>query len=258
MQIIDFHTHPGTTGLEQFGYTFTPELFVSELKRAGITKACGSTLNLELLAASMHDFGAIEQLNRIAWHHHELYPDFFVPGIHIHPAHVEQSIGEIENYAQKGVRLVGELVPYLMGYDSSFTTYTLPGYAELFDVCNQHNMVLSLHRPLDDNECDMLAGRYRNLSVVIAHPLCGDTYLSLLKVVKKHDNLFIDLAGTGIAAYGMLRYGIDAVGAEKILFGTDFPINAGMYVAAVMYEKLTDAEREAVLHKNAERILFGA
>lgn len=256
MDIIDFHTHPGYNSTKEFGINMTPELFVAELKRAGITKACGSALDLELLATSRNDFNVIKKMNQIAWQYHEEFPDFIVPGIHIHPDFVEQSAVEIEEYSKKGVRLVGELVPYLMGYDSRFTTFFMDGYFELFELCSQHNMVLSLHRPLNDNECSMLARRFPNLSIVIAHPGFGQDYLNLLDVVKKHDNLFFDISGGGIAAYGMLRYGIDTVGVDKILFGTDFPINPTGYVNGVMYEKLTDDEREAIFHKNAERILF--
>ena len=55
----------------------------------------------------------------------------------------------------------------------------------------------------------------------------------------------------------MLRYGLDQVGKDRILFGTDYPIcNPGMYVEAVLFENLTDEELEAVMEKNARRLIF--
>ena len=54
----------------------------------------------------------------------------------------------------------------------------------------------------------------------------------------------------------MLSYGVHKVGAERFLFGTDYPIcNPRMYVQAVLQEHLTDEERELIFHKNASRIL---
>ena len=82
-------------------------------------------------------------LNQIAWQYHVFYPDFIIPGIHIHPEYPEKSAAEIENHSKKGVRLAGELVPYLIGYCS---TYLMEGYYELFDLCMQNNMFISIHK----------------------------------------------------------------------------------------------------------------
>ena len=92
--------------------------------------------------------------------------------------------------------------------------------------------------------------------MVIAHPSYGKDYADMLSVIKKYENLFLDLSGTGIAAYGMLRYGVDVVGKEKLLFGTDFPgYNPEMYVRSVLYERLADDETDYIFHKNAEALL---
>ena len=251
MNIIDFHTHPGYNATKDFGYDMTPELFVSELKRSGITKACGSALDLDLIKEETQIDTLIKKLNHIAWMYYEKFPEFFIPGIHIHPECIETSANEIEFYSKKGVKIIGELTPYLMGCD----TFLLSGYLELFGLCSHKNMILSLHRP-PINECVSLAEQFPGLKIVIAHPSYGRDYIELLSVIKKYENLFMDLSGTGISAYGMLRYGIDVIGKEKIIFGTDFPgYNPEMYVRSVLYERLNDDEREFILYKNAERLL---
>ena len=54
----------------------------------------------------------------------------------------------------------------------------------------------------------------------------------------------------------MLAAGVKAVGAERILFGTDYPItNPGMYVQAVLGEHISEEEKEKIFYKNAQRIL---
>ena len=122
-------------------------------------------------------------------------------------------------------------------------------------LCEELGMVLSLH-PLDANELCDIAKKYKNLKIVMAHPAYGYEYIKRLEIVKKYDNVFLDLSGTGIAAYGMLRFGLDKVGKEKILFGTDFPgYNPEMYVRSVLFDKLTDEERDYIFWKNAIRLL---
>lgn len=160
--------------------------------------------------------------NRCILHLHKLFhlKRILIPGIHIHPEYPEKLATEIENYSKKGVRLAGELVPYLIGYCS---TYLMEGYYELFDLCMQNNMVISIHKPFNIDECGGLAKRFKGLTIVVAHPGYNEDYLNILEAIKKYDNLFLDLSGTGIAAYGMLRHGINIIGANKILFDTDFP-----------------------------------
>ena len=106
------------------------------------------------------------------------------------------------------------------------------------------------------DEFNKIAKEFSHLKIVIAHPAYSDEYEKRLEVVGKNDNVYLDLSGTGIAAYGMLRYGIDKVSKEKILFGTDFPgYNPEMYVKSVLYDKLTDEEREYIFWKNAVSLL---
>ena len=94
------------------------------------------------------------------------------------------------------------------------------------------------------------------VTFVAAHPGQKADFLLHLERLEKYANAFLDLSGTGLFRYGMLREGIRRVGAEKFLFGTDYPItNPGMYVQAVCYEHISEADREKIFYKNAERIL---
>ena len=252
MKIFDFHTHPKDNTSKKIGFDMTDELFVSELKRAGICKCAGSAIDFEYIN-DCKDYGeGIKKLNRDVFSFYEKNIDFFVPGIHIHPNFIETSVCEIEGYHKKGVNLVGELVPTLMGCD----TYLSNGFYELFKLCEEKEMVVSVHSAGDVDEFNKIAKEFSHLKIVIAHPAYSDEYEKRLEVVGKNDNVYLDLSGTGIAAYGMLRYGIDKVSKEKILFGTDFPgYNPEMYVKSVLYDKLTDEEREYIFWKNAVSLL---
>lgn len=255
MKIIDFHTHPGYNTTQKWGYDMTDSLFVEELRRSSIAMAAGSYLDMNLIKSSNSYDELIKRLNSNSWQFFCNHSDFFVPGIHIHPDYVKESCEQIEFYAKKGVVLVGELVPYLMGCDWNSEVYTTKGFMELFDLCNQFYLTVSVHTSTPA-ECEHIAKTFKNLNLVMAHPAYGDEYFARLDVVKKYDNLFLDLSGTGIASYGMLRYGVDIVGKEKIVFGTDFPIyNPEMYVRTVFYEKMSYDELEHILFKNATKLL---
>jgi predicted TIM-barrel fold metal-dependent hydrolase len=70
-------------------------------------------------------------------------------------------------------------------------------------------------------------------------------------MAKKYKNLYIDLSGTGLFRWGMLKKGVDLIGADHILFGSDFPVcSTAMNVAGVLSEKLTNKERKLIFRDN--------
>jgi len=74
--------------------------------------------------------------------------------------------------------------------------------------------------------------------------------------MKSNENAYLDLSGTGLFRYGMLKKLCCEVVAERILFGTDYPIcNLKMYIAGVLGEKISDSEKELIFAGNAKRIL---
>jgi predicted TIM-barrel fold metal-dependent hydrolase len=56
---------------------------------------------------------------------------------------------------------------------------------------------------------------------------------------------------------GLLRHGIDEMGADRFIFGSDYPIcNPACYVGGVVYNTtLTDEEKQKILYLNAKRLL---
>ena len=56
----------------------------------------------------------------------------------------------------------------------------------------------------------------------------------------------------------MLGLMVKAVGADKILFGTDSPLYEPMaFPALLAAADISDDEREQIAHKNAERLVLG-
>lgn len=135
---------------------------------------------------------------------------------------------------RQGINLVGELVPYMNGWEN----YASAGLSEILDLCQQLHMIVSLHSMEDEHMETMFA----------AHPGEHDAYMRHIARMKKYGNVYLDLSGTGLFQYGMLSYGVQQVGAERFLFGSDYPVcNPSMQVAGVLYEKISDSAKEQIL-----------
>ena len=95
-----------------------------------------------------------------------------------------------------------------------------------------------------------------DLTFVAAHPGERDTLLAHIERMKKYDNLYLDISGTGIFRYLSLSRLVREVGSERILFGSDYPTcNPGFFIGGVLTEPLADCELENIFYNNAARIL---
>jgi predicted TIM-barrel fold metal-dependent hydrolase len=94
------------------------------------------------------------------------------------------------------------------------------------------------------------------LRVVLAHPGAGwYDILPRVAAVAAHRHLYLDISGSGIDRYGMIRTAMDKAGRDKVLFGTDYPINnPAVYVRGAGFESLDAAERDALFNGNFRRL----
>ena len=255
LEIIDFHIHPPTilpqSDLSKFGFSCTIDEMVSILREAGISRACGSVIGRTL--PEPLTFEHIRQMNRCALDVRKKYPDFFIPGIAVHPAFPEESCAELEYMAkEQQIKLVGELVSYSTGYKE----YAVKEMEDIWALICELDLTVSMHM-YDIADTAALLKRFPEMKLVIAHTSADEKdYTQRLELIRKYPNTALDISGRGPLDWGLLRYGINIAGTEKIIFGTDFPLrNPGMIVAGVYAEKLTDAERKAIFSGNAKRLL---
>ena len=249
MRIFDFHLHPG---YDFHADALTPQAFVDGLRAHGVTRAAGSAIHKGDTNRALADYAEIlPRLNREAYEMQLQFPDFFSAGIHIHPDFVALSCAEIEHYAEKGVRLVGELVPYLMGW-RDFADRRL---WEILEVADAHGMVLSFHP--NKRPADMLAmiEQFPHLRIVVAHLDGYGLFDFALEAMSNHENVYFDISAHGTRA-GMLAEAIARVGADRILFGTDYPgYSPAPFIESVLRAKITDDEKEKIFFGNAAQLL---
>ena len=250
-EIIDFHTHPFLR--ETCNWCQYPEQvpdmerFLSDLDEAGIGKFAGSVID----RLSGRDFEEVRRLNSDALCLKNRLGDRYIPGVHIHPGFVEESCSELFRMHDKGVRLVGELVPYAMGWEQ----YYDDELRVIYQCIQELDMAVSFHTQSEES-IDRVLHEFPGITFIAAHPGEKDVFLRHLERMKRYPNYYLDLSGTGLFRYGMLAYGVKEVGSGRFLFGTDYPIcNPRMYVQAVLQEHLTREDCEAILAGNARRIL---
>lgn len=253
-EVIDFHCHPFFDQSEDIciypdGSPSTAEGFGRDMTRAGIGRFCGSVVSR---IGKVDSFEPIHRLNLHALRLRELYAGRYIPGIHFHPSFPAESERELRDMAASGVKLTGELVPYMLGWEGG---YSSKESIALLRLCGELGMTVSAH-PTDDADMEAALDACPETNIVFAHPGERGEYEEHLHRMEKYQNCYLDLCGTGLFRFGMVRHGINAVGAERFLFGTDFPIcSASMQITGVTGEHITDEEADAIFYKNASRLL---
>lgn len=258
-EIIDFHTHPFAKPEQNIcahiDYChMSPDETLRVMAGLGISRFCGSVITLGAKTAWAEVQACNDEALRLA----EYYGGAYIPGFHVHPRFPKESCAEIERMAARGVRLIGEVVPYIDGWAEAGhgTMYDSAALSEILDCAEEHRMVFSFHSSGED-EMDRMVEAHPDLVMVAAHPGELPTFLRHMERMKMSKNYYLDISGTGPFRYGMLRHGIDLFGAERFLFGSDYPTcNPSMYVGGLLLDSLlTDDERRLILAGNAKRLL---
>lgn len=257
-EIIDFHTHPFITNEYNIckhvqNCNMSAENTLAMMRNLGVSKICGSLINVEPLKENETWWDKIRDCNDQALKLKELYGDFYVPGFHIHPDFPEESMEEIDAMHARGVKLIGELVPYLMGYEH----YNTPQLNRLIDYATTKGMVVNIHSTSNDDDIDAFVDAHPDTTIVAAHPGELSRLLRHIERMKRHQNYYLDLSGTGMFRHGAVKRVIDEVGAQRILYGSDFPTcSPSMFLGGILFDELiTPQEKQAIFADNAKRLL---
>lgn len=252
-RIIDFHAHPFTSSQTNVCYyqknvgkmdmQTTRELY----KEWGMEKLCGSIIDTK----TMGSWEDIKACNDIAVEFKNQFPDFYIPGFHVSPRFVKESIAEIERMHALNINLIGELVPERYGWGEHYESIAL---AEILEVAEHYNMVVSIHA---NNGAEELCKRFKKLKIVGSHPGEYDLLKVHMKCMELNPNYSLDISGTGIIRLGVFRHVIDNFGCERLLFGTDYPVcNPAVYIGGIALDPtLTEEEKQAIFSKNALKLL---
>ncbi len=127
-------------------------------------------------------------------------------------------------------------------------------YGPALEYANAHGLCVLVHGRITA----ALLERYPRAQVLAAHAggWDGRGTSEPAELTRRHANLYLDLAASTVHQ-GVLEHLCAAVGAERIVYGSDAPLHDPSYqLGRVLYAQLTFAQKEQILYRNARR-LFG-
>lgn len=259
-EIIDIHTHPWVRPEDNIcGYRQLMDgdpfaTYKNDLTRAGISRAAGMVIPIGMNKTPEEQLCQLRLSNDYALTVWEALGDFYIPGMSIHPAFVRESCEEIERMYKAGVRLVGELVPYFCSWGQ--IGFVHEGMDEILDVIEDYGMVVNFHSTNAREDEYAMVKAHPGITFVGAHPGEKTAYMRHLAWMEEMPNYYLDLSGTGLFRHAMLTYGVGRVGAERFLFGSDYPTcSPGMNVGGVEYTDISEADKDLIFYGNACRLL---
>lgn len=96
-----------------------------------------------------------------------------------------------------------------------------------------------------------LADFFPRVVIIMGH--MGGCSKETFLATEKHSNIFLETSG--VADPRLIQYAVDRLGAERVLFGSDYPyLNLKKEKAKVECLKLTEEEKRLIMGRNAEKL----
>jgi hypothetical protein len=244
--IIDFHTH-----------VFSPQIKKNRNKYIDsdpcfailYSKKDSRLITADELIASMDESGIdISVILNIGWITHELcvetndyilesmarFPDRLIGFCSVQPQSYEAAIDEIERCAKEGIRGVGEIRPDMQLFDPRDEEVMKP----FINAVMKHKLMLLSHASepighsypgkgvLTPEVLYPFISNYPDLIIILAHWGGGLPFYALMPEVNKAmKNVFFDTAASPLLYRPQIyEQVVQLVGAERILFGSDYPL----------------------------------
>ena len=261
MRIIDCHCHIYPDKIAERASAATGEFYGLPVRYDGkidTLRALGEEAGIDgylIFSVATHK-GQAASVNRYIAETVSQDPAVFRGLGTVHPddENIAEEIDEIERLGLKGVKLHADI--QRVAVDD-------PRCMKIYELCEGRLPVLlhtgdcrfSYSNP--DNLLPILDA-FPRLTVIAAHLGGWSVWTEVLYKIKSADNLYVDTCSSlEFLSPDYARQIIRHFGAERVLFGTDYPMwQPKKEVALVNSLELTEAEKAAIFAHNAEK-LFG-
>lgn len=274
MEIIDFHTHyikkemlnpTWLNFLEAINPEFYakaddfsnhPELFTAYLKTQGVKYA----VVLPECAPATSGFVPTEEVIEYCRGQEMLIP-FTSLNPNVHPDPAAKLEVQVKEGGIKGLKLHPS---YQFFYPNEARLYPLYAKSQELRIPVIFHIGSSIFKGTKLKYCDPiylddLAVDFPDLKIIMAHSGRGFWYDECFSLSRLHRNVYMDI--TGLPPQNLLSYFPDLEkNSEKVLFGSDWPTmptGIAKNIEAIKSLPLSDRSIEAILYKNAYKILFG-
>jgi len=276
--IIDFHTHifPPRIKKNRSKYIDSDSCFAILYSSPNAKLATAD----ELIASMDKEGIDISVVLNVGWTTHELcvetndyilesvarYPKRLIGFCTVQPRSLGAALDEIERCAKGGIRGVGEMRPDMQLLDLRDEEVMTP----LIEVITRHNLILLTHTSepvgheypgkggITPDILYPLITSFPDLTLVCAHWGGGLPFYALMPEVKKAmSNVFFDTAASPFLYNPQIYNQVSQlVGADKILFGSDYPLLAQSRLLKEIESLDLPGETERLLLSgNAQRLL---
>ncbi|MGC8516754.1 MAG: amidohydrolase family protein [Candidatus Acidifodinimicrobium sp.] len=233
--IIDFHTHSGA-GFD--GSTLNE--IKKKMESNGIRKAV-------IFPSTQESYQKLMEKNL---ENIEKAGDFFVPFLRLDPKNIK--ISELNDLQSKfyGFKL------HPRGENFDPLDKNLEGIFRIIEKSGKPVIIHSRkenNKNTDPDRIVEIAKIYPRINFVFAHfANDSDTFFSKLKAL---ENAYVDTSI--VSSTFIIKRRVDEVGSDRILFGSDYPFSdQEIELLKIKKADISETERENILYKNADRLIF--
>lgn len=243
-RIIDSHGHLGYYKLFNIPDNSAKGM-VESMDRSGIEKVCVSTLvGLEV----DYKFGNDMVAEAIKISHGRILGHAC-----INPYEKEDITPELERcFDELGMTAI-KLHP-----DLNDCPANSENYIPVYEFAHERKLVIMNHSWGYPQNLRHLSKKYYNIKFIQAHygsAWDGSTELEFLKVARDLDNVWLDTAGSG-CIIGAFEKTVHYVGADKIVFGTDFPFFDPCHqIGNVVLSDICEEDKIKILSSNFLKLI---
>lgn len=243
--VVDTHVHLGGWNCS-YADSGRVEETIQEMERCGIQSAIATSL--------WACFGEVALGNKYVADASVTYTDRIYGYLTLDPKHEDETARQIETYRThpgfKGIKLHGQT----HGID-----VTDSRCEQILKFANEQEWPLLIHQTkISPKPWDEICRQYPKANFIIAHVggagMDDADALALADLASEIHNLYFDIAATR-NHYGFLEELISRAGANKILYGSDYPLmDFGFELGQVLYSRIDRGKKELILSGNARRI----
>ena len=258
--IIDVHVHTRSPGNR-----YDPEEVATSLRLAQLAgidhvvqlhNLIGRSLDSEPFSPANPSPADVRQSNDLAMHIVAAHPSFYSGFCYLNPAHEPRCVlDELERCVVDG-NLCGVKLWVAVRATDTRLDPLMQRAAEL-DIPVLHHAWYKADGQAGNEstaaEVADLARRHPRVSIIMAH-LGGVRWRGVLDV-KPYSNVLVDTSGSQPVA-GLVEYAVAQLGAERVLFGSDWPLrNYAVQKARVSGAHISERAKACILGENAARLL---
>ncbi len=240
--IVDAHVHIGKSARLQIDVG--ADFLVEAADRLGFDKICCT--DLTALFYDMHEG------NRLLYEEMRRFPDRILGYATLHSTRFgREALDEIDrcvhDYGMRGLKI----------YSTPEASIAEPAMIPILEKCAEYNIPILSHTTPD--ECEYLMAAVPEVKLMMAHaggqPYAKGDWNRAIMTAGRHPNLYLETASSTIDA-GFVEAAVGALGASKIIFGTDMPL-LDPYVqrAKIVQTRLSPQERAQVMGGNILQLM---